>query len=106
MKVNDPTVKITQELQADPAYMAALKQDVVVSCCTLVNTCHVLGQWQDNLLAAISDGNKHKIFGDKGLCCVQLCCDMDVHWSSTLLMIDCALELYLVNISLYSFVLC
>lgn len=96
-KVDDPTVKISQELQADPAYMAALKQDVVVSCRTLVNTCRASGQRQDDLLAVISDGNEHQIFGDSGLRCVRLCRDMDVRWSSTLLMIDRALELYPVN---------
>jgi hypothetical protein len=77
-KVDDPTVKISQELQADPAYMVALKQDVVVSCRTLVNTCHALGQQQDDLLAVISDGNKRQIFGDTGLHCVCLC-RMEVH---------------------------
>lgn len=97
-KVDDPSVEISRELQADPAYKSALKQDVVVSCRTLVNSCRASGQRQDDLLAVIVDGNERQIFGDAGLRCVRLCRDMDVRWSSTLLMIDRALELYPVRI--------
>src|SRR4051812_5953560 len=79
----------------DHGYTKALESDIVGKAHSPVSTCHASGQQHEDLQSTIMEGNSLKSFPNgKQLRNVQLFCDMDVHWSSTYLMIDHVLELY------------
>ena len=77
-------------------YIKMLKTDVITAAHHLVATCHASGQHHEGFCQTIEEENKNGMFGEKHLCMVTLLCDMDIRWSSTYLMVDHLLELYLV----------
>jgi hypothetical protein len=71
--------------------------DVIGRCRSLVSICRASGQCHEDLQATIAEGNVSKFFSEgKQLRSVELLHDVNVRWSSTYLMIDHILELYLV----------
>ena len=78
----------------DEEYIETLKTNVIAAARHLVTTCCTSGQWREGFCQTIEEGNKNRMFGERGLCVVTLLCDMDIRWSSTYLMVDCVLELY------------
>jgi hypothetical protein len=76
-----------------------MKDDVVASARSLVRACRASGQRRADFESVIEDGNEEGGWGDppKLLRVVGLLKDVDTRWSSTFLMIDRVLELYLVS---------
>ena len=63
----------------------------------IVTACHSSGQRHEEFTEIIKEGNKSGTFGQGGLHVVALLRDMDIHWSSTYLMVDRVLEMYPVS---------
>jgi hypothetical protein len=86
-------------LKDDVEYWEAMKDDVVASVRSLVRACRALSQRQVDFGSVIEDGNEEGGWGDPPelLCVVGLLKDVDTRWSSTFLMIDWVLELYLMS---------
>ncbi len=75
----------------------ALKNDAVARVRRLVQACRALDERRKELRAIIVEGNASKSWGELPLPLHQLLKDVDTRWSSTFLMIDRALTLYLVR---------
>jgi hypothetical protein len=86
-------------LKDDVEYWEAVKDDVVASARSLVRACWASGQRRADFESVIEDGNEEGGWGDPPelLRVVGLLKDVDTRWSSTFLMIDRVLELYLVS---------
>lgn len=97
---SDPAIPVSQALKDDVEYWTALKDDVVVSARSLVSACRASGQRREDLESTIEDGNERGGWGTPPslLRVVGLLKDVETRWSSTFLMIDRVLELYLVSI--------
>ena len=95
----DPTIPISQALRDNVEYWEALKDDVVASARRLVMACRASGQHREDFESTIEVRNENGGWGDPPLLLriVGLLKDVDTRWSSTFLMIDRVLELYLVS---------
>ncbi|KAI0774753.1 hypothetical protein BD413DRAFT_603363 [Trametes elegans] len=82
-------------LDDDPGYAAALRNDTIKAARQLIVACRASGQRREEFTATIEEGNRTGAFGEnKKLRVVQLLRDVDTRWSSKFLMIDRLLELY------------
>ncbi|KAL1691530.1 hypothetical protein GGG16DRAFT_53277 [Schizophyllum commune] len=93
------------ELLSDIAYQDALKADVVSKARKLINAIRSSGQRREAFEKSIKTQNDKGGWGDPPqlLRVVGLLRDVDTRWSSTLVMIDRLLELYMaVNEFIYS----
>lgn len=95
----DETPFIPQALKDDVEYWTALKDDVVGRARRLVAACRDSGQRREDLEATIEHGNENGGWGEPPtlLRVVGLLKDVETRWSSTFLMIDRVLELYLAS---------
>jgi hypothetical protein len=85
----------------DEIYRAVLESDVVTSARNLASALRASSARKERLEAIINDGNNNNIFNPP-LAALHVLKDMKVRWSSTLIMIDRILELYLVRSCIYS----
>ena len=81
----------------DDEYQQILRGDVIAEARHIVTACRSSGQQCEEFMEIIKEGNKSGTFGQGGLRVVALLRDMDIHWSSTYLMVDRVLEMYLVS---------
>ena len=81
----------------DEEYQQILQGDVIADARHIVTACHSSGQCREEFTEIIKEGNKSGTFAQGGLCVVALLRDMDICWSSTYLMVNCVLEMYLVS---------
>lgn len=101
----------TDELQDDPfgftldrplemsaEYAVVLEEDVVKKARSLVTSCRASGQRLEDFKKTISKGDHEGVFGPPpGMPDHALMREMEIRWSTTLLMIDRLLEMYLVR---------
>ena len=81
------------------SYADALRSDPVGQTRGIVGVCRASGGRRKDLKSTIEEGNKSKSWGEI-IRVVQLLRDCETRWSSTYNMIDCAMELYPVNLFL------
>ena len=81
----------------DEEYQWILWGDVIDEAWYIVTACRSSGQRREEFTEIIKEGNKSGTFGQGGLHVVALLRDMDIHWSSTCLMVDRVLEMYPVS---------
>ncbi|KAL1741277.1 hypothetical protein HDZ31DRAFT_14088, partial [Schizophyllum fasciatum] len=102
---NPEGFKMALELLSDIAYQEALKADIVSKARKLINAIRASGQRREAFEKTIETQNSLGGWGEPRqlLRIVGLLKDVDTRWSSTLIMIDRLLELYLaVNEFIYS----